>query len=543
MENLLSGLEMLARWDVMLALLVGSVGGVIIGAIPGVGPAVAIAILLPATFSMDPIVGLTMLLGIYGSSMYGGAIPAVLINTPGTAVNALTSYDGYPMTQRGEAHRAVSLAYSASFWGGMFGILCLILLSPLLLAQALRTRRRMPRLPEAAGERQGSVGSGPLLRLLVAGDSSAAGVGVGSQHDALAGQLARQLARACHARVQWQLAARTGLSSARTLHFLQREALPPFDIAVLMTGVNDVIEQVPSHHAVRAREALVNYLRNALGVAHVVFGPLPPMHLLPGLPQPLRWISGADAQRHDRALARWAAVWRTQELVCRAPFEANPELCRELGVERGPCEAAVARVGPLLEPLEPRALPHVQGDLRAQFVTDGSATGRSAERPLDQPVELDLEHGVYVSRDGCVATLQIAPQRRTLAHRDQLQLSPFLVRLGVLADEALRDQQRGAEALRVGLIPMVGAPAVLAPAMEQPASASRAARVVPRPAPEASGTVRVLSLQPRRGGAVVLDVDVRVPAEGGAYELRGEVHTFVRDIDPLGECEVDAGVL
>ena len=132
MDNLLAGLELLARWDVLFALLVGSIGGVIIGAIPGVGPAVAIAILLPATFSMDPIVGLTMLLGIYGSSMYGGAIPAVLINTPGTAVNALTSYDGYPMTERGEAHRAVSLAYSASFWGGMFGIVCLILLSPVL---------------------------------------------------------------------------------------------------------------------------------------------------------------------------------------------------------------------------------------------------------------------------------------------------------------------------------------------------------------------------------------------------------------------------
>ncbi len=132
MENLLAGAMMLARWDVLLALLVGSIGGVIIGAIPGVGPAVAIAILLPATFALDPIVGLTMLLGIYGSSMYGGAIPAVLINTPGTAVNALTSYDGYPLTQRGEAHRAVSLAYSASFWGGIFGILCLILLSPVL---------------------------------------------------------------------------------------------------------------------------------------------------------------------------------------------------------------------------------------------------------------------------------------------------------------------------------------------------------------------------------------------------------------------------
>ncbi|MEP2152778.1 MAG: tripartite tricarboxylate transporter permease [Roseobacter sp.] len=132
MENIFAGLEMLARWDVVIALLIGSIGGVIIGAIPGVGPAVAIAILLPATFSLDPIVGLTMLLGIYGSSMYGGAIPAVLINTPGTAVNALTSYDGYPMTENGEAHRAVSLAYSASFWGGIIGIGCLILLSPVL---------------------------------------------------------------------------------------------------------------------------------------------------------------------------------------------------------------------------------------------------------------------------------------------------------------------------------------------------------------------------------------------------------------------------
>ncbi|WP_300519491.1 tripartite tricarboxylate transporter permease [Aliiroseovarius sp.] len=122
----------LARWDVALALLVGSIGGVLIGAIPGVGPAVAIAILLPATFSMDPIVGLTVLLGIYGSSMYGGSIPAILINTPGTAVNALTTYDGYPMTTRGEARRALSLAYSSSFFGGMFSVAALIFFAPVL---------------------------------------------------------------------------------------------------------------------------------------------------------------------------------------------------------------------------------------------------------------------------------------------------------------------------------------------------------------------------------------------------------------------------
>lgn len=132
MDLVLAGLEILWRWDVLIALFVGSVGGVMIGAIPGVGPAVAIAILLPATFSMDPIVGLTVLLGIYGSSMYGGSIPAILINTPGTAVNALTTYDGYPMTTRGEARRALSLAYSASFFGGVFSVVCLILFAPVL---------------------------------------------------------------------------------------------------------------------------------------------------------------------------------------------------------------------------------------------------------------------------------------------------------------------------------------------------------------------------------------------------------------------------
>ncbi len=132
MDLLLSSLSILAQWEVMAALVIGSIGGVIIGALPGVGPAIAIAILLPATFAFEPIVGLTLLLGIYGSSMYGGAIPAILINTPGTPVNALSTYDGFPLTKRGEAHRALSLAYSASFFGGSFSILCLIVLSPLL---------------------------------------------------------------------------------------------------------------------------------------------------------------------------------------------------------------------------------------------------------------------------------------------------------------------------------------------------------------------------------------------------------------------------
>ena len=180
-------------------------------------------------------------------------------------------------------------------------------LSPLLVAQALRTRARVPRLPEAGGAREGTHGRGPTrLRLLIAGDSSAAGVGVATQDDALAGQLVPLLAQQCRARVQWQLQARSGLTTAQTLQLLRDETLPVIDLAVVVTGVNDVVDQVASHHATHARARIANLLRNRTGVQHVVFCPLPPVHEFPALPQPLRWMAGADARRHNRALAAWA---------------------------------------------------------------------------------------------------------------------------------------------------------------------------------------------------------------------------------------------
>lgn len=183
-----------------------------------------------------------------------------------------------------------------------------IALSPLLVAQAVLTRRRMPRLPEPAGRRHGVAGDDAAtpMGLLIAGDSSAAGVGVVRQRQALAEQLARQLAQACSARVQWRLVARSGLTTAQTLHLLQREPPPLADVVVLVSGVNDVVDQVPSHRAVRSRECIANWLRNAHGAQHVVFAPLPPVHGFTGLPQPLRWVAGADAHRHNDALRRWA---------------------------------------------------------------------------------------------------------------------------------------------------------------------------------------------------------------------------------------------
>ncbi len=181
-------------------------------------------------------------------------------------------------------------------------------LSPLLVAQAVLARRRLPRLAEPVGARQGKAGAATArpLRLLIAGDSSAAGVGVVTQREGLAWQLAERLAEGGALRVHWRLVARSGLTTAQTLHLLQRETTPlQADLAVVVTGVNDVVDQVPSHHAVASRETLANGLRNAHGVQHVVFAPLPPIHHFPGLPQPLRWVAGSDARRHNLALQRW----------------------------------------------------------------------------------------------------------------------------------------------------------------------------------------------------------------------------------------------
>jgi hypothetical protein len=79
-------------------------------------------------------------------------------------------------------------------------------------------------------------------------------------------------------------------------------------VTVVATGVNDVVDQIPAHRAVAMREVLADGLHNALGVAHVIFVPLPLVRRCPGPPQPLRRIAGTDAERHDRALARRAAA-------------------------------------------------------------------------------------------------------------------------------------------------------------------------------------------------------------------------------------------
>lgn len=207
-------------------------------------------------------------------------------------------------------------------------------LSPVYLAQGLSVRHRAARLPEAAGPRAGSTGSGPLLRLLVLGDSSAAGVGVAQQDAALAGRLSATLAAGFT--VQWRLHARTGATTADTLETLRRLDAVPFDAAVVALGVNDVARQVPLRRWLARQQELAELLQARFGVRRAYLSGVPPMGRFPLLPQPLRAMLGARAEVFDAALAGFAAG---QPRLRHLPFDAaalDPALMAEDGFHPGP---------------------------------------------------------------------------------------------------------------------------------------------------------------------------------------------------------------
>lgn len=132
LDYLTVALASFASVEVLLALAVGVVGGMIIGIIPGLGPSVGIALLLPISFSMSPTAALVMMTAMYTTGVYGGSITAVLCHTPGTAASAATTMDGYALTQRGRGMEAISVVTVASVVGGIIGAICLILFAPAL---------------------------------------------------------------------------------------------------------------------------------------------------------------------------------------------------------------------------------------------------------------------------------------------------------------------------------------------------------------------------------------------------------------------------
>lgn len=231
-----------------------------------------------------------------------------------------------------------------------------ILFGPILLLQGRRVRRTTLRLPEAAGPRDGIAGETfqvEPLHLLVVGDSSAAGVGVDEQADALAQPLALALSHSLQRPVAWQLRAQSGVDTAEACALLADLRLA--DVLVSVLGVNDVTAQHGPQRFIDDYRRLLDRVR-AEATAPLFFAcGLPPMHLLPALPQPLRWYLGACATRLDHALQAWIAAtpgahffslrWGQGGEVARDGFHPGPAQYRNWAMR------LAADITPLVKPL------------------------------------------------------------------------------------------------------------------------------------------------------------------------------------------------
>lgn len=212
-------------------------------------------------------------------------------------------------------------------------MLTTLLLGPWLLAQGLYVRRMTVKLPEAAGDRQATAGHGPALRVLILGDSAAAGVGVAHQDQALAGQLGACLAKRFE--VNWTLLAATGLDTQQVISLVDASADLTFDVVLVSVGVNDVTQRIDPSTWIALQQQLIDRLKQKFGAPFVILSQVPALHRFPALPQPLRWYLGRRADAFNRALA--ALVQRNEGCqLLTTDFPFSPEAMAADGFHPGP---------------------------------------------------------------------------------------------------------------------------------------------------------------------------------------------------------------
>ena len=122
----------------LITLIFGTIGGILLGAAPGLSPTMAVALLIPFTFHMPAEQGLIMLGAVYTSTIAGGAISAILLKIPGAPANIATVMDGYPMAQNNQSKEALHYCFISSLVGGVIGIIVLIFFTPILAKFALK---------------------------------------------------------------------------------------------------------------------------------------------------------------------------------------------------------------------------------------------------------------------------------------------------------------------------------------------------------------------------------------------------------------------
>ena len=129
-SDIMHGIMITMSPDCLLALCIGAMFGTVVGALPGLGTAVAITICIPFTLQMGNASAIALLLGVYATSIYGGSISAVLLNTPGTPQSACTGFEGYAMAKAGKAEKALGWVTVSSVLGGLFSCVALVIAAP-----------------------------------------------------------------------------------------------------------------------------------------------------------------------------------------------------------------------------------------------------------------------------------------------------------------------------------------------------------------------------------------------------------------------------
>ncbi|WP_122897679.1 SGNH/GDSL hydrolase family protein [Acinetobacter sp. B51(2017)] len=175
-----------------------------------------------------------------------------------------------------------------------------IALLPLLVLQGQRVKRNTLRLAEPEGARQGCIGQGRPLSILIVGDSAVAGVGVEQQDQALLGQLLACLQD--HYQVTYQLHAKTGRTTAQLIRAVQALSIQKVDVVITSVGVNDVTRLMPVSLWMQQQKRLYAVIQNKFNPQLILAASVPPMHLFPALPQPMAWLLGEYAKQMNQQL-------------------------------------------------------------------------------------------------------------------------------------------------------------------------------------------------------------------------------------------------
>lgn len=208
-----------------------------------------------------------------------------------------------------------------------------LVFAPIIIAQGKYVKRVTPKLPEAAGLRSGQVGQGDTLKLLIVGDSAAAGVGVTNQDQALSGFLVKTLSQSYQ--VDWRLLAKSGITTAQTKQMILAEPKEQFDVIVTSLGVNDVTQNLSASVWLTQQQELISLLRAQFNCSKILITKVPPMHQFPALPQPLRKYLGGKALQFNRHLAEWVATQDDCQII-EIDGSLEPEDMASDGFHPGP---------------------------------------------------------------------------------------------------------------------------------------------------------------------------------------------------------------